>query len=119
MVGKNPGVAGLTVHLVATKGDSVRVILASVFGIILAVSLVAQSPTGSISGIVFDPDAKTVPGADVVVINDLTRVQYETRTNDAGLYSVPNLPPGLYRVQASKIGFKTLIRPDITVNVQD
>jgi hypothetical protein len=32
---------------------------------------------------------------------------------------LPNLPPGPYRLQVSKIGFKTLIKPDIVLNVQD
>ncbi|HET6929228.1 MAG TPA: TonB-dependent receptor [Candidatus Acidoferrum sp.] len=95
-----------------------RVIFVSVFAIVLGASVFAQSPTGSIGGIVFDPDAKTVPGAEIIVVNDLTRVQYETKTNEIGLYTVPNLPPGPYRVQASKVGFKTIIKPDIILNVQ-
>lgn len=110
---------GITVHVRVAKGVFVRIFLASVFAIILGASVFAQSPTGSIGGIVFDADAKTIPGADMVVVNDLTRVQYETKTSDAGIYAVPNLPPGPYRVQASKVGFKTLIKPDIIVNVQD
>jgi len=97
----------------------VRVILAGVFAVILCASIFAQSPTGSIGGIVFDPDAKTIPGAEIIVVNDLTRGQYETKTNDVGIYAVPNLPPGPYRVQASKVGFKTLIKPGIVLNVQD
>ena len=96
-----------------------RTILASVLAIFIGASIFAQSPTGSIGGIVFDSDAKTIPGAEIIVVNDLTRVQYETKTNDGGIYAVPNLPPGPYHVQASKLGFKTLIKPDIILNVQD
>ena len=96
-----------------------RVILAGMFAVFLCASAFAQSPNGSIGGIVFDPDAKTIPGAQIIVVNDLTRVQYETKCNDSGIYVVPNLPPGPYRVQASKAGFKTLIKPDIILNVQD
>jgi hypothetical protein len=119
-VGKNGRTTGLTVHLFAAKGDLLRRILVMLCAAAaLCASLAAQSPTGSISGIVFDPDAKTVPGAEIIVVNDLTRVQYETKTNEAGIYAVPNLPPGPYRVQVSKVGFKTLIKPDIVLNVQD
>src|SRR5258708_6649547 len=85
----------------------------------LCICASAQSPTGSIGGIVFDPDAKVIAGAEIVIVNDLTRVQYETKTNSEGIYAVPNLPPGPYRVQVSKVGFKTLIKPDIILNVQD
>ncbi len=96
-----------------------RVVLAAWFALVFGASVFAQSPTGTIGGIVFDADARTIPGAEIIVINDLTRVQYESKTNDAGIYAVPNLPPGPYRVQASRAGFKTLIKPDIILNVQD
>jgi hypothetical protein len=118
-VGTYRGVSGLTVHISFAKGVFVRVILSVLFLITLCAFSCAQSPTGSIGGIVFDPDAKTIVGAEIIVVNDLTRVQYETKTNDSGIYAVPNLPPGPYRVQASRVGFKTLIKPDIIVNVQD
>jgi Carboxypeptidase regulatory-like domain/TonB dependent receptor len=100
----------------------VRVNLAVLFLVVLltsSCSVLAQSPNGSISGIVFDPDAKSVPGAEVIVLNDLTGVKYVTSTNDQGVYAVPNLPPGSYRIQVSKFGFKAIIKPDITLNVQD
>jgi carboxypeptidase family protein/TonB-dependent receptor-like protein len=82
-------------------------------------SLFAQSPNGNINGLVSDPSRAAVVGAEVVAVNDLTGIQYTTKTNGEGIYVLPNLPPGPYRVQVSKIGFKTLIKPDITLNVQD
>lgn len=84
-----------------------------------ACSSFAQSPNGTISGIVLDPSGRAIAGADVVVVNDGTGVQYLGKTNDEGIYVVPNLPPGPYRLQVAKIGFKTLIKPDIVLNVQD
>jgi hypothetical protein len=87
--------------------------------IVLKVSVVAQSPNGSISGIVFDPDARSIPGAEVIILNVLTGVKYVAGTNNEGIYAVPNLPPGTYRIQVSKVGFKSIIRPDITLNVED
>jgi hypothetical protein len=87
--------------------------------LVFCVAVLAQSPTGSVGGIVFDADARTIPGAEIIVVNDLTRVQYETKTNGMGIYAVASLPPGPYRVQASKAGFKTLIKPDIILNVGD
>jgi len=86
---------------------------------LVGTSTVAQSPNGSITGIVLDPDGKTIPGAEIIVVNDLTRVQYSSSTNGDGIYTVPNLPPGPYRIQVSKAGFKGVIKPDIIINVQD
>src|SRR5580698_1045937 len=82
-------------------------------------SLFAQSPHGNISGLVSDPSSAAVVGAEVVAVNDVTGVQYTTKTNSEGIYVLPNLPPGPYRVQVSRVGFKTIIKPDIVLNVQD
>jgi hypothetical protein len=80
---------------------------------------IAQSPNGTINGIVLDPSGAAIPGAEVVVINDGTGAQYTTRANGMGIYVVSNLPPGPYRIQVSNSGFKTIIKPDIVVHVQD
>ena len=82
-------------------------------------SLFAQSPNGNINGLVSDPSSAAVVGAEIVAVNDVTGVQYTTKSNTEGIYVLPNLPAGPYRVQVSKIGFKTLIKPDIVLNVQD
>jgi hypothetical protein len=86
---------------------------------VITVPLCAQSPNGNINGLVSDPTNAAVSEAEIVAVNDVTGVQYTTKTNAEGIYVLPNLPPGPYRVQVSKIGFKTLIKPDIVLNVQD
>ena len=80
---------------------------------------VGQSPNGTISGLVLDPTGRVIVGADVRIVNDATGVGYPGATNGEGIYAVPNLPPGPYRIQVSKFGFKTLIKPDVILNVQD
>jgi hypothetical protein len=79
----------------------------------------AQSSSGTISGIVTDPSGAAIAEAEILVVNDTTRVQYAARTNQEGIYLVSNVPPGSYRIQVSKLGFKTIIKPDIPLNVQD
>jgi Carboxypeptidase regulatory-like domain len=90
-----------------------------VFVLLAASSLLAQSPNGSITGLVLDPTNRVISGAEILVINDVTGIKYASKTNDGGIYVVPNLPPGPYRLQVSKLGFKTLIKPDIVLNLQD
>jgi hypothetical protein len=94
-------------------------IIAVIFLTVCMSTTHAQSPNGTISGTILDPVGKVIAGAEITVVNDATRVQNYTKTNNDGIYVLPNLPPGSYRLQVAKPGFKTLIKPDITLNVQD
>jgi len=86
---------------------------------LFAIRVAAQSPNGNINGLVLDPSNQWIVGAVVIAVNDVTAVQYTTKTNNEGVYVLPNLPPGPYRIQVSKVGFKTIIKPDIIINIQD
>src|SRR5260370_5200573 len=109
----------ISLHICRSEETFVRVILVGLFFLVSSCCAFAQSPNGSIRGIVFDPDAKSIVGAEVIVVNDATGVKYVTSTNAEGLYAVENLPPGTYRIQVSKFGFKGIIKPAIILNVQD
>jgi Carboxypeptidase regulatory-like domain/TonB dependent receptor len=80
---------------------------------------IAQSPNGTISGIVLDPSGGVIVAANILIINNATGVQYPGKANAEGYYVVPNIPPGNYRIQVSNSGFKTIIKPDIVVHVED
>src|SRR5882762_7452745 len=100
--------------------DSVReLILLLILSLLFVAPAIAQSPNATINGIVIDPSGAAIAGAQVVVVNDATGVQYTTKSNGEGIYVVPNLPPGPYRIQVSNSGFKTIIKPDIVIHVQD
>jgi Carboxypeptidase regulatory-like domain/TonB dependent receptor-like, beta-barrel len=79
----------------------------------------AQTSNASVSGIVLDTSGAVVPGATVQAVNDDTNVANSTTTNSEGIYTIPDLLPGHYHIQISKPGFKTLIKPDIVLRVQD
>jgi carboxypeptidase family protein len=88
--------------------------------LLLMVSLSsAQSPNGTVSGIVLDPSGGLIVGAEVLIINNATGVVYPGKANSEGYYVVPNIPPGNYHIQVSNSGFKTIIKPDIVVHVED
>lgn len=90
-------------------------------GLFLFVSILseAQAPTGVITGRVTDPANAVIERASVNAINVDTNVAYRTTTNTVGQFTVPNLVPGTYRLEITKQGFRTIIRPDIVVHVQD
>jgi len=82
-------------------------------------ALHAQSTNASLTGRVTDPSKAGVPEARITAINTGTNFQYDTATNSAGEYSLANLPPGTYQIEVEKSGFKKLVRPDMTLHVQD
>jgi Carboxypeptidase regulatory-like domain/TonB-dependent Receptor Plug Domain len=68
--------------------------------------LFAQSDLGTITGFVKDPSGATVPNATVTVRNEATGTERRTSTNEAGNYTVSNIPAGFYSVSAEAKGFK-------------
>lgn len=87
--------------------------------LLLVLRAEGQSPNGDINGLVLDSTSRVIAGAEIIAVNDVTGVQFATKTNNEGVYVLPNLPPGPYRLQVSKVGFKTIIKPDVVLNIQD
>jgi len=65
----------------------------------------AQVPTGTINGIVADPHQAVVTGAHVTATERTTGVTHGTVSNGDGVYSIPNLPTGVYDVRITAAGF--------------
>jgi outer membrane receptor protein involved in Fe transport len=82
-------------------------------------ALRAQSTSASLTGHVTDPSHAFVADAKFSAISTATNFRYETATNTSGEYYLTNLPPGPYRLEIEKTGFKELIKPDVTLHVQD
>lgn len=66
----------------------------------------AQTDVGSIGGFVRDPSGGVIPKSKVVVKNEATGEEHLAATNDAGYYTVTNLPPSFYTVTVEASGFK-------------
>src|ERR1700753_201273 len=86
-----------------------------VFACTFAMSVLALIPasfaqtavTGGLNGAVVDSAGAVVPGATVTVIEKDTGDTRALTTNDRGLYTVPFLKPGTYRVSASAAGLRS------------
>jgi hypothetical protein len=70
----------------------------------------AQTPTGTIAGLVTDPAGAAVAGAHVNIANRDSGLTRSLTTSSQGEYSAASLPPGVYRVTAEAEGFSLLER---------
>src|SRR5438093_512336 len=93
--------------------------LCSVAVFLLAAPALAQRPTGTIRGSVRDTTQSMLPGATVTVSNEETGFSRATVTNSAGVYSLPELPVGRYKVSAELQGFKGASRTGVILRVAD
>jgi carboxypeptidase family protein len=81
--------------------------------------LLLAGPTATLTGRVTDPSGGVIAGVKVQATNVETNVTFSAETNTQGLYNIPNLPPGTYRVIVGKFAFRTVVKPDVELHVQD
>lgn len=79
--------------------------------------LAQTANTGTIIGTVKDQTGAVVPGATVTATNVGTNVSRSTTTGSEGSYEIPQLVPGIYRVEAEGPNFAKTITENVTVNV--
>src|SRR5450432_2389098 len=79
--------------------------------------LVAQGERGAITGLITDSSGAAIPNVEVTAVDLQTRLETKATTTASGLYRIPYLPPGNYRVSASLKGFKTSVVEPVEVSV--
>ncbi|MGB6482620.1 MAG: carboxypeptidase-like regulatory domain-containing protein [Candidatus Acidiferrales bacterium] len=75
------------------------------------------SNTGQISGSLFDPSGKVIPGGEVTVTNAATNFSQTVTTSATGGYIFPELQSGTYTVSATARGFNKTIVNNVVVQV--
>jgi hypothetical protein len=78
-----------------------------------------QSTSGSITGTVKDTAGAPIADAVVNITEPSTRLSRQVRTNNAGIFVAPQLPPGKYNIAVEKSGFKRLEKTEIILNAID
>lgn len=77
----------------------------------------ALAQNAQVNGVVSDPQKAVIPHATIEIVNQATQVKEIVTSNGAGVYSIPSLPPGRYRITVSAPGFETQAIDDITIAV--
>lgn len=81
--------------------------------LLLAVSSAVAGVTGKIVGTVVDADGVPLAGVNVTVPGE----PYGSATDLDGEYQVLHLPPGIWTIQFSSVGFGTLLVENVAVSV--
>jgi len=79
----------------------------------------AQAIFGSIQGTVTDASGAVVPGARVKARNVNTGVVNDAVSNDAGLYFLGELRPGVYDLEVEAGGFQKALQRGVSLRVED
>ncbi|MCU1315247.1 MAG: TonB-dependent receptor plug [Candidatus Acidoferrum typicum] len=87
--------------------------------LLISLSALSQTPTATIDGRVLDLSKAVIQGATVEAINLDTNAKHTTETNGNGLFTIVHLTPGNYRLEVSKPGFRTIVKPNVVLHVQD
>ena len=93
----------------------IAILLTSVF----SVSLIAQTASIRLEGIVWDPSGDPLPDVTLTAVEETTGRQTETVSDAEGYYRFLTLPPGAYTVTAKAKGFKDIILRNILLYSPD
>jgi Carboxypeptidase regulatory-like domain/TonB dependent receptor-like, beta-barrel len=87
----------------------------SICVLMCALSALAQTDRGTITGTVADATNAVIPGANVTAINSQTTAKYETVSTETGNYTLTQMPVGVYNLTIELPGFKKYVRQGVTV----
>src|SRR3974377_1469181 len=92
-------------------------LIVAVLLILLSVTASAQIYSGSVTGVVADPSAAVVPGANITLIDQDKGFKFVATADASGHYLVRSVPPGTYRIFVEASGFSAQSRPGVVVGV--
>lgn len=93
------------------------VFLATVAVVLSGMALFAQETTGGLQGTVKDASGAVVSRAHVVVHSTALAGDKSLDTESTGYYRFANLPPGMYSVEVTAKGFKTVRREALNIEI--
>src|SRR5690348_13890355 len=81
-------------------------VLSALFFVCSCAPVFAQGTTSRVVGTVQDPSGGVLPNASVKLVNEGTRVAFDTRTSAAGTYVFEAVQPGSYEIDVEAAGFR-------------
>lgn len=90
------------------------IVFAVIVLLLAPVVALAQGARSALSGVVQDSQGGVLPGV-TVVLTDQTGTTQQTLTNEKGIFSVPSISAGTYKVVMTLEGFKTVLLDKVVV----
>ena len=85
---------------------------------LLSTLMIAQSSTAKITGKVVTADGTAIPGVMVTATNPKMIGKSISISDENGIYRLLNLMSGVYRVQYELEGFATMVKPEVTLSME-
>ena len=73
--------------------------------------------TAQLAGTIMDPSGAVIPEASVILTSESTGFRWEVKTNAAGIYNIPFLQPGAYRIDVQAQRFRPVSRSGVRLEV--
>jgi len=100
-----------------SRNPVVRMLVLFTGSLLLLPASFAQVVTATLTGSITDSSGASVPNASVKVTELSTGVVRSTKTSMDGVYNVPYLSPGVYRVDVEAPGFKLYSQDNVRLEV--
>src|SRR6267378_3052039 len=92
-----------------------KVMLFAACGLCLQITCFGQSNYASLTGTIFDPQRKAIPGASIQLVSMSTQVVRQVTSNEQGIYQFTALLPEEYKLNVQASGFSAVTQ---TVNLE-
>src|SRR5437762_9399688 len=96
-----------------------KLLRALLAAMLLSTPAVAQSVTGTVSGIVTDANGAAVPGATVTLVGEQKNDTRTGTSSDVGRFSFAAVQPGVYSLKVEQKGFQTLEQKSVVLTANE
>lgn len=94
-----------------------RVLMLAVLTLLFGFHTFAQQDLATFTGTVTDATGAVIAGATVTVRSDALAIERTATTTDEGVYTVPQLRPGVYSVTVAQTGFSEATANEVEIGV--
>src|SRR3979411_1289200 len=109
----------LSDHLSNVTHHWSRLLFGLLVAMLLSTPAVAQTITGTVSGIVTDSNCAAVAAETVTLMSEQKNESRTSTTNDSGRFTFAALQPGTYTLKIEQKGFQSLEQKSVVLSANE